>query len=77
MGMWPVPNAPPDVRFRAQSGPRRALRPFFVCRMELEPYHEAHHHNRCNQNDNKGTGVESHGVTFFNARTMRSFKLFA
>ena len=58
-------------------GPRRLLRPLLDCRMELEPYHEAHHHNRRNQNDQKGSGVESHGATFFNARTMRSFKLFA
>jgi hypothetical protein len=55
---------------------RRALRPFLVLRTEHEPYHEAHHHNRCNQNDQKGSGVESHSAAFFAARTMCPFQLF-
>jgi hypothetical protein len=40
------------------------------------PPHEAHHHNRCNQNDQKGSGVESHSEAFFAARTMCPFQLF-
>jgi hypothetical protein len=54
-----------------------ALRLFLVCKTESEPYHEAHHRKCGNKNDQKSSGVENHGATFFNARTMRPFKLFA
>jgi hypothetical protein len=45
--------------------------------MELEPYHEAHQNKCSSKNDQKGSGVESHWATFFTARTMGPFKLFA
>ena len=54
-----------------------ALRRFLICKMEPEPYPEAHQRNCGSKNDQKGSGVENHCVTSFTARTMRPFELFA
>jgi hypothetical protein len=54
-----------------------ALRRFLICKMEPEPYPDAHQRNCGSKNDEKRSGVENHRATSFTARTMRPFELFA
>ena len=54
-----------------------ALRRFLVCKLEPEPYPEAHQRNCGRKNDQKGGGGKNHWATSFTARTLRPFELFA